>query len=97
VFIEGTRSRTAEMLPPRPGIGLLAGRARCAVLPAHVSGLNRYRAALLGRVRTEIRFGPLMPAGWSDAFPSSGAGYRQMADHIMGRIRDLRAEAEAAG
>ena len=96
VFPEGTRSKTAAMLPPRPGIGLLAARARCAVLPTHVSGLNRYRSCLLGRVRPEVRFGPLMPAGWTDAFPRSGDGYRQAAEQIMDRIRRLRAETVGA-
>jgi 1-acyl-sn-glycerol-3-phosphate acyltransferase len=38
VFPEGTRSRSGGLQPPRPGIGLLACKARVPVVPARVFG-----------------------------------------------------------
>lgn len=41
VYIEGTRSRTGELLPPQPGAAWLAVRARVPVVPVAIQGTYR--------------------------------------------------------
>jgi 1-acyl-sn-glycerol-3-phosphate acyltransferase len=60
LFPEGTRSRSGEMAPFKPGIGLLAIRTGLPVLPVRIVGLHEVLAP--GRVRphraqVEVRFG----------------------------------------
>lgn len=70
VFPEGTRSRDGEISPFHPGIGLLAARSGCQVLPVRIVGT----AAVLPkgarwprRSQVEVRFGaPLRPAPGED-------------------------------
>jgi len=38
IFPEGTRSRTGELLPGKPGAGLLALQARATVIPVYIHG-----------------------------------------------------------
>jgi 1-acyl-sn-glycerol-3-phosphate acyltransferase len=65
VFPEGTRSRTGEMGPFRPGVGLLAVRSGRPVLPVRISGtwdaLPPGRS-MPRRSRVEVRFGPPLVA-----------------------------------
>jgi len=65
VFPEGTRSRTGQLGPFRPGVGLLAIRSGRPVLPVRISGT--YEALPPGRriprrSRVEVRFGPPLAA-----------------------------------
>ena len=41
VFPEGTRSKSGRMQEGQPGIGFLAIRGRCPVIPVHISGTER--------------------------------------------------------
>ncbi len=60
VFPEGTRSRSGELGPFRPGVGLIAKRSGCQVLPVRIVGTwdvlpPGSRRPHRGRV--EVRFG----------------------------------------
>ncbi len=89
VFPEGTRSRTGELQPPRPGVGLLACKARVPVVPARVFGsFEAFGRA--GRLRlgspVSVVFGrPLSP----DEYDRPGDGrerYARTAVRIMEAI-----------
>ncbi len=90
VFPEGTRSRTGEFLSALPGVGLIAMRAGCPVVPAYLHGSNRLKSCLLGRERLIIRFSEPFSAEWVRSLPAGRAGYQQVADSVMGRIAELR-------
>jgi 1-acyl-sn-glycerol-3-phosphate acyltransferase len=71
VFPEGTRTTTGEINPFHPGVGLLARRAKCQLVPIRVVGIrdvlpkgaNRPR-----RARVEVRIGePLRRLPGEDA------------------------------
>jgi 1-acyl-sn-glycerol-3-phosphate acyltransferase len=63
IYPEGTRTRTGEIGPFRPGVGLLVVRTGRPVLPVRIVGTHRALppgARLPRRVRAEVRFGPLL-------------------------------------
>ena len=64
IFPEGSRSRTGEMAPFKPGIGLVAARTGRPVIPVRMIGLHDVLAPgrrLPRRGRAEVRFGePLL-------------------------------------
>jgi long-chain acyl-CoA synthetase len=70
IFPEGTRSKTGQMNPFRPGIGLLAQQSGVPILPIAILGLGEIHAALRNKQRArwfhsgriEVRIGPLIPA-----------------------------------
>ena len=49
VFPEGTRCRTDDFLPPKSGIGWLAGEAKVPVVPAYIENSNHLWRALFDR------------------------------------------------
>ena len=82
IFPEGTRSKTASFLPPRPGITRLAAGARAPVLPARISGSNQIRRSMARQVEIRLAFGPMiMP-------PVGPIGGRAEADAFARRIMD---------
>ena len=85
VFPEGTRTTTGEINPFHPGVGLLARRARCQLLPIRIIGIrdvlpkgsNRPR-----RARVEVRIGePLRPM--------HGEGARELTARLEAAVRAL--------
>jgi 1-acyl-sn-glycerol-3-phosphate acyltransferase len=55
MFPEGTRSRDGKVQPVRPGIGMIACRADCPILPVYIAGA----AGILPRGKHFPRPGPL--------------------------------------
>lgn len=88
IFPEGTRSRTGELLPGKPGAGLLALKSRATVIPAYIQGPYRpFRPVY-------VYYGPpvnLRPF-WTEEPTVDEA--RRATDAIMAAIRRL---AEAHG
>jgi 1-acyl-sn-glycerol-3-phosphate acyltransferase len=68
VFPEGTRSRNGELQPPRPGVGLLACKARVPVVPVRVFGsyeaFGRNSGPRLGTPVSVVFGRPLQPADY---------------------------------
>ena len=65
IFPEGTRSRTGEIGPFRPGAGLLAVRTGRPVLPVRIVGIGAVLppgARRPHRSVVEVRFGPVLRA-----------------------------------
>ena len=40
IFPEGRRSRDGNLLPIKPGIGMLAARCQCPIVPIYIHGYN---------------------------------------------------------
>lgn len=89
IFPEGTRSLTGQFLEPKPGIGLIARRSPCPIVPAYVHGSNRLADCFLGKTRMSITFGEPISPEWSAAQEDGKAGYLAIAARVMGEIASL--------
>jgi 1-acyl-sn-glycerol-3-phosphate acyltransferase len=92
MFPEGTRSPDGNLQSPKPGIGLLACKARVPVIPARVFGsyeaFGRNGTLRLGSP-VSVTFGkPLLPSEFDD--PADGKQrYPRVAERIMAAITSL--------
>jgi 1-acyl-sn-glycerol-3-phosphate acyltransferase len=91
-FPEGTRSRTQEFLKPKPGIGVIATLTGCAIVPTYIHGTNRLKDCFLRRDRMSITYGEPIEAEWVQSQPKSREGYQAIADTVMARIAQLKAQ-----
>lgn len=91
IFPEGTRSKQHGFLDPKPGIGMIATRATCPIVPGYVHGSNKLKDCFLGLDKLRISFGEPFPADWVASFPQSRDSYRLMAEAVMARISELKA------
>lgn len=91
IFIEGTRSKTGELLRPKPGVTMLAYDTKATVVPMAIVGKNgkppRIFTKTIINVGEPISFEEL---GMKD---SSGLEMRKASRLIMEEIRKLRNEA----
>jgi len=90
VFPEGTRSRTKDFLPPKPGVGMLAKAAHCPIVPTYLYGNNRLKDCLWRRARMTIFYGEPFSAEFVASFSDDKAGYQALAEAVMERIGRLR-------
>ena len=90
MFPEGTRSRTDRFLEPKPGIGIIATRAGCPIVPAYIHGSNKLSECLRGRVKMSISYGPPLTAEWVLAQGTGKEAYQKIATTVMARIGELR-------
>lgn len=91
LFPEGTRSRTGELGPFKPGLGMLVAAADVPVVPCHLDGA--FRACPPGKSlprphRLRLRIGA--PLSFS-ATPNQREGWREIADRAEQAVRDLAA------
>ena len=89
-FPEGTRSRTDQFLPAKPGVGMVARAAECPIVPAYLHGSNRLKNCLRRRIRFTIVYGEPISADWVKSFSSDKTGYQAIAEAVMERIAQLR-------
>jgi 1-acyl-sn-glycerol-3-phosphate acyltransferase len=90
VFPEGTRAREGKFLSPKSGVGMMAIRAGCPIVPVYVHGLNKFKACLLGKEKPLITYGEPLSADWVHSFPDTRESYKQIAQQVMERIAGLR-------
>ena len=90
IFPEGTRSKTSRFLDPKPGIGMIANRAGCPIVPGYVHGSNNLKACLLGKERMSITYGEPLSAEWVNSFTSDKEGYVNIAQGVMSEISRIR-------
>lgn len=94
LFPEGTRTRTGEIAPLKPGVFLMSSRAGVPVVPAAVEGSLRSwpRGRLLpGLAPLRIAYGEPMYPG------SGGASYREMAAKLRRTMMELQARIRKVG
>ncbi|MEA2031334.1 MAG: lysophospholipid acyltransferase family protein [candidate division Zixibacteria bacterium] len=89
-FPEGTRSKTGKLLPPRPGLGLIATQAQCPIVPSVIVGSNQFRSCMVRKNRIIVRFGEPFPADWVKSFNHTKESYREISQAVMARIAELR-------
>ncbi len=90
MFPEGTRSHTDQFLPPRPGIGIIATRAGCPIVPTYIHGSNKLRECFWGRDKMSITYGEPLTAEWVLSLGTGKEAYQQIAAKVMERIAELR-------
>lgn len=56
IFPEGTRSRTSELLPPQPGVGLIAVKSEAPVVPVAIIGPYRLFRPIQVRIGAPVTF-----------------------------------------
>ena len=99
VFPEGGRMKDGRLHPARPGLGLLASRARVPIVPVYLSGTNHIRRCMARRERVRITIGEPLPATlWSSTGASSTRTgrdlHQQIGDRVMQEIALLRQRQE---
>lgn len=95
MFPEGTRSRTEDFLPPKPGVGMIARRMLVPVVPAYIEGTNRKLADILsGRQCLLVRFGSPVTPETLARYPDDKDGYQEISRLVMDRIIGLKAKNE---
>jgi 1-acyl-sn-glycerol-3-phosphate acyltransferase len=81
LFPEGTRQRGGTLGKARPGVGMLALKARCPVVPVYV-----HNSHLAGRLAPlTVVFGAPIP-------PEGGQDYQAFSDKVMAAIARLKEE-----
>ncbi len=90
IFPEGTRSSTGEFLEPKAGIGMIAKKAECPIIPAYVSGFNQLKDVFWGKAKLSITYGKPISAEWVMAQEKGKTGYNAIAQHVMAGIREIK-------
>jgi 1-acyl-sn-glycerol-3-phosphate acyltransferase len=95
MFPEGTRDRSAlRIREPKFGVGLFAVSAQLPVVPAHMSGTNRFSRALVRAPRFSVAFGPPImppPIPRSDDPDARRVAYETVASAWHQAVSQLRA------
>jgi 1-acyl-sn-glycerol-3-phosphate acyltransferase len=92
MFPEGTRSRDGKVQPVRPGVGMIAVRADCPILPVYIRGAERIlpRGKLFPRPGS-LRFlaGPLIRPASIPEGDSPRERYDEIAKRVHQALLDL--------
>ncbi len=99
VFPEGTRSETGTFKEPESGIGFLAAKSRCVVVPVYVAGsFEAYPkgAKKIKATPVQVYYGkPFVPAEETSLMDSQDP-YGAISREIMARIVQIKAEVDSA-
>jgi len=100
MFPEGTRSRNGKVQPVRPGVGMIAARSGCPVLPVYIGGAERIlpRGKHFPRPGS-LRFlaGPLIRPASIPAGDSPRERYDEIAEKVHRALLQLEREASGPG
>lgn len=97
IFPEGRRSGPNRPSEPKPGMGMVADKTRCLVVPAYVAGSDTIKKCLIRRRRLRVYFGP--PIGPEEFDSEGGEGkerYTRISRVAMDRVARLRENAGRA-
>jgi len=92
MFPEGTRAPKGTFLKAHPGVGLIARNAVVPVVPAYINGTDDLSACFMGREKLGVIFGEPIDTEKIASYSMDKQGYRQLADDILARIKDLQTE-----
>ncbi len=91
VFIEGTRSRTGELLPPKLGVGMMAWQNQVDIIPAYIYGSYRLRRVLFHYPGLMIKFGDrISMEEFSDIELPRKEIYNLISHRVMEQIKALK-------
>jgi 1-acyl-sn-glycerol-3-phosphate acyltransferase len=89
IFPEGSRSSTGKLQDARAGLGLIASKVNCPIIPTRIKGTDK---ALPLEARFIRFFKPVSVHFGKIILPESGKGkdvYRSVADKVMDEIAKL--------
>ncbi len=66
--------------------------AKVPVVPVYVSGTDKLAACFIGKEKLNVVIGQPVTTDKITSFDDDKDGYRGLADEIMNRIKDLKAE-----
>jgi 1-acyl-sn-glycerol-3-phosphate acyltransferase len=89
IFPEGTRSKTDELLPPLPGVGLIAVKSETPVVPVAIIGPYKLFRPLKIRIGSPISFNEYY------GIKAKAEHLNDVANRIMAEIDRLRKEQRA--
>lgn len=97
LFPEGTRSVSGELLPPLPGVGMIAWEGKAVVVPAYIRGSGKALppgAKFIKFHKVEVAFGkPFYSEKLFSNLSSSREIYSRISLHIMSEIAKLKGDA----
>ena len=88
IFIEGTRSKTGELLRPRSGAAMIAFQTKAPVIPAAITIEGGRRNKLF--VKRTVRFGEPLTNEELGLINGTPSEYREASRIIMEKIRQMR-------
>lgn len=93
LFIEGTRSRNGELLPPKNGVGMLALQNKVDVIPTYIYGSFRLRHCFFRFPGLIVSFGKRIHVRnyLNRDLPKKNV-YRLISCDVMEQIKKLRTE-----
>lgn len=94
LFPEGTRSRNGQLGKGKPGIGMMARRGNCPIIPCYAIGQQEFIKCLTFRGKMYVHFGEAITPEWMATLPAGKEGARLIADETMARIARLKEEIE---
>lgn len=93
LFPEGTRSLTGKLLPPLPGVGMIAWEGRAVIVPAYIKGSNKAfppQARCIKFKKVEVTFGkPFSPKDMVSSRLPHREIYDKISQYIMAEIAKL--------
>ncbi len=92
IFPEGTRSKTDNLLPPRPGIGKIAVEAQCVIVPAYIHASNYLWHSFIGKKRLFVACGVPLSVDWLKQFSADKESYLKISQKIMDEIAKLKSD-----
>ena len=97
IFPEGGRGEPRKLREPKPGLGLVAEKTRCPVIPAFVLGSDTIIKCLVRRRPLKVYFGaPVRPEEFEAEGGEGKERYIRVSQAAMERVARLKAKAENA-
>ena len=90
MFPEGTRSEDGQIQDGKIGAGMLARKAGVSIVPVYIENTRKaWWNIFLGK-RMNVIFGRVIDADWILSRANSKAGYKEITEKSMKRIRELK-------
>ncbi len=93
LFLEGTRSLTGELQPPKPGLGMLACKTGVPIIPTRIFGsndaLNRANTGVNLQARISLVFGTTLYPKDYDLGATAANRYQQASNTVFNALSAL--------